>query len=172
MVFYCILAAVVFLALQRLLELRHAARNQAWALENGAQEYGSKHYPLFFLLHIGWIAGWIWEGLLKNELSEIWIAWLAIFIGAQALRYWAITSLGKFWNTRILIVPNATPVRSGAYKFFKHPNYLAVALELLSLPMIFSAWKTAAIATILNAALLLFIRIPEENRALQTMKSP
>lgn len=170
MVLYYIIAAVLFLSAQRLLELRHAARNQAWAIEQGAQEFGAKHYPLFFLLHIGWIVGWIWEGLLKNDLSDIWFVWLAIFIGAQALRYWAITSLGKFWNTRILIVPNATPVTSGAYKFLKHPNYVAVALELLSLPMIFNAWKTALIATILNAALLLFIRIPAENRALQTMK--
>ncbi|MES2765734.1 MAG: isoprenylcysteine carboxylmethyltransferase family protein [Bacteroidota bacterium] len=171
MVIYYIAAALFFLSIQRLLELRLAARNQAWSLSQGAEEFGAKHYPLFFVLHIGWIIGWIWEGLLKNDLSDIWAVWLGIFIAAQFLRYWAITSLGKFWNTRILIVPNATPVTSGAYKFLNHPNYIAVVLELLSLPMIFNAWKTAVIATVLNAALLLFIRIPAENRALQTMKS-
>jgi methyltransferase len=159
--------ALVLVAIQRLLELRLAQNNLKWALSQGAKEYGRAHYPLFFLLHIGWMLGWLVEGLARNQPSSIWWFWLAVFFLAQGLRYWAIRSLGRYWNTRILIVPGAKKISTGPYRFFPHPNYLAVALELLSLPLVFNAWITAVVATILNAILLLGIRIPAEERALQ-----
>lgn len=159
--------ALAFVALQRLLELRLARNNLKWALSQGAKEYGREHYPLFFLLHVGWMLGWLVEGLTRNQPSSIWWLWLAVFVLAQGLRYWAISSLGRYWNTRILIVPGAKKISSGPYRFLSHPNYLAVALELLSLPLMFNAWITAIIATVLNAILLLGIRIPAEERALQ-----
>lgn len=159
--------ALAFVALQRLLELRLARNNLKWALSQGAKEYGREHYPLFFLLHVGWMLGWLVEGLTRNQPSFIWWFWLAVFVLAQGLRYWTISSLGRYWNTRILIVPGAKKVSSGPYRFLPHPNYLAVALELLSLPLVFNAWITAIIATVLNAILLLGIRIPAEERALQ-----
>lgn len=111
--------------------------------------------------------GWLVEGLTRNQASPIWWLWLMVFLLAQGLRYWAISSLGKYWNTRILIVPGARRVATGPYRFIPHPNYLAVALELFSLPLIFNAWITAIVATILNAILLLGIRIPAEERALR-----
>jgi methyltransferase len=89
-----------------------------------------------------------------------------VFAAAQLLRYWAITTLGPRWNTRILIIPGLAPVRHGPYRYLRHPNYVAVALELLAIPLIFNAWLTALIATLLNAALLLLIRIPAEEKAL------
>jgi methyltransferase len=159
--------ALAFVIIQRLLELRLASNNLRWALSQGAREYGREHYPLLFLLHLGWMLGWLIEGLMRNQLSEIWWLWLAVFLLAQGLRYWAILSLGRYWNTRILIVPGAKRVTTGPYRYFPHPNYLAVTLELLSLPLIFNAWITAVGATIFNAILLLGIRIPAEERALQ-----
>lgn len=159
--------ALFFVAVQRLLELRLARRNLAWALKRGAQEYGREHYPLFFLLHVGWMLGWCFEGSSRGGLSPLWGLWLAAFILAQLLRYWAIASLGPYWNTRILVIPGAERVRKGPYRFLPHPNYLAVALELLSLPLVFGAWVSALVATVLNAGLLLGIRIPAEERALR-----
>lgn len=158
---------LALVVLQRLLELRLAQANLRWALSQGAREYGREHYPLFFLLHIGWMLGWLLEGLLRNQLSSIWWLWLAVFLLAQALRYWAIQSLGRYWNTRILIVPGTARVVGGPYRYLRHPNYLAVALELLSLPLVFNAWITALVASLLNAALLLLIRIPMEEYALK-----
>jgi len=95
----------------------------------------------------------------------MWWLWLAGFVLAEALRYWAIATLGQRWNTRILVIDGLPAIRSGPYRFVAHPNYLAVALELVCIPMIFDAWITAAIASVLNAALLLGIRIPAEQRA-------
>lgn len=160
--------ALAFVVVQRILELRLAQANLRWALSQGAREYGREHYPLFFLLHLGWMLGWLLEGLARQQLSPIWWLWLAVFVLAQGLRYWAIQSLGRYWNTRIIIVPGAKKIASGPYRYLRHPNYLAVALELLSLPLIFNAWITALAATLLNAWLLLTVRIPAEEKALST----
>lgn len=164
--------ALALVITQRLLELRLARRNQHWAMAQGAKEYGQAHYPLFFLLHGGWMLGWVIEGSLRNQLSPLWWVWLLVFIAAQALRYWAIQSLGHYWNTRILVIPGARRIQTGPYRYLPHPNYLAVALELLSLPLVFSAWITALVASLLNAALLLLIRIPAEERALNQAQAP
>ena len=86
----------------------------------------------------------------------------------QPLRYWAIVSLGMNWNTRILVLPDAKLVGSGPYRYFSHPNYVVVAVEILTFPLIFGAWITAIVFPLLNAALL-FVRIRTENRALQEL---
>lgn len=160
----------ILIVIQRLFELRLAERNRTWAIAQGAKEYGAEHYPLFFILHPGWFVGWLAESILRGaRLSRLWWLWLALFAAAQGLRYWAIASLGRYWNTRILIVPGARLVRNGPYRFLSHPNYLAVAMELAAVPMLFGAWLTALIAELLNAALLLGIRIPAEEAALKEL---
>lgn len=159
---------LIFIIVQRLLELRVAARNRQWALARGATEYAPEHYPLIVLLHVTWIAGFALEGFEKGaQLGALWQIWLGLFAIAQIGRYWAISSLGFYWNTRILIVPGAKLVRRGPYKFLSHPNYLVVALELFSGPMVFGASITAVVFSLFNAALLLLIRIPAEERALE-----
>jgi methyltransferase len=164
-----IFAAVVAIVLiQRILELRLARRNEAWARERGAREIGASHYPLFFLLHGGWGIGWITEALVRGPtLSHPWWAWMAGFVIAELLRYWAIATLGQRWNTRILVIDGLPAIRTGPYRILAHPNYVAVAFELICIPMIFGAWVTAAIASVFNAALLLGIRIPAEQQALR-----
>lgn len=154
---------------QRLSELVLARRNYAAAIANGAIEHAAGHYPLFFILHIGWLLGWLVESLLRGPaLSPVWWLWLVIFLAAEGLRYWCIITLGPRWNTRILVFPGAPLVATGPYRYIPHPNYLAVALELLSVPLIFNAWATALVATLFNAFILLVIRIPAEERALST----
>lgn len=158
---------VVFLIGQRLVELRLAARNRRWALAQGAKEVGAGHYPLFFVLHVGWFVGWLAEAFWRGPaVGAWWGLWLGLFAAAQLLRYWAISTLGTRWNTRILVIPGLAPIQSGPYRYVSHPNYIAVTLELLVIPLIFNAWLTALLATLLNAALLLLIRIPAEDKAL------
>lgn len=156
------------IVIQRLSELQVAKRNYAWAMAQGATEYGAGHYWLFIVLHTGWLIGWLAEGWWRGgTLANNWWLWLGLFVMAQALRYWALTSLGKQWNTRILILPNAERIARGPYKLLPHPNYIAVVIELLSVPLIFGAWWTALIASVLNAVILLGVRIPAENKALE-----
>lgn len=164
-------SVAVILMVQRLAELALARRNRQWVVALGAKEYGARHYPLFFLLHGAWMAGWITEALTgMPELSSWWPAWLLLFGAAQSLRYWCIYSLGHYWNTRILVVPGATAVRRGPYRYLPHPNYLAVALELAAVPMLFGCWITAVAATIANGLLLVTVRIPQEEAALKLLR--
>lgn len=162
-----LVAVVAAVAVQRLAELVLAARNRRWLLGRGAREFGAGHYPLFVALHTGWLAGWLAEGLVRGGgPGAAWPLWLGLFLVAQGLRYWCIVSLGRRWNTRILVLPGVPPVRRGPYRVLRHPNYLAVTVELLCGPLIFGAWLTALAAGVANGLLLLAVRIPAEEAAL------
>jgi methyltransferase len=157
---------VVLVAVQRLFELVLARRNERRARAHGAVERGRGHYPFIVALHILWLISTLVEGLLREQdLPAYWPVPLAMFLLVQPLRYWAIFSLGKSWNTRILVVPGAKAVGRGPYRYLKHPNYVVVVVEILAFPLIFGAWITALVFTVLNAAVL-SVRIREENRAL------
>jgi len=120
---------------------------------------------------MGWLVSWVEESSLSGgSVSEFWYLWLSLFIIAQGLRYWCIASLGRLWNTRILVIPGSEVIYKGPYRYVTHPNYLAVAIELVSIPMIFGAIITAIIVTLLNAMLILGARIPENRRALRLLK--
>jgi methyltransferase len=99
-----------------------------------------------------------------------WLAALSLAVlgSAMALRYWAIAHLGDRWCTRVLIEPGRAPVASGPYRYFRHPNYLAVVLEIAALPLVHTAWLTAAVFSLLNAAMLT-VRIRVENAALDEL---
>jgi methyltransferase len=160
-------ALIGVVAVQRVSELRLARRNEAWARAQGAREYGAGHYPAFFLLHGAWLLLWpleAWRG--GPTLAGGWWLWLLLFAAAEALRYWAIGTLGSRWNTRILVIPGLSPISRGPYRWLRHPNYVAVVIELAALPLVFGAWRTALVVGAANLALLLGVRIPAEMRAL------
>ncbi len=160
---------MVGVALQRLFELRYSRRNEARLRARGAVERGREHYPAMVAIHGLWLASTLVEGLLRGPEPPAW--WpipLALFLLVQPLRYWALVSLGENWNVRVLVVPGAKLVRSGPYRLFQHPNYVVVAVEVLTLPLIFGAWTTALVFSVLNAAFL-YVRIRAENRALEEL---
>ena len=161
--------AVGLVGLQRLLELALSRRNERMLRARGAAERGQGHYPLIVAMHVLWLLCTVVEGTLRGpELPVYWPVPLASFVLVQPLRYWAILSLGESWNTRILVVPAKKLVRRGPYRYLNHPNYVVVVVEILTFPLIFGAWITALIFSILNAALL-SVRIREENRALREL---
>ncbi len=168
------LRSVVFgatlVGIQRLLELGLSRRNERRLRARGAVERGRGHYPLIVALHALWLLSTAIEGGRRTDARPGRGA-LAAFLLAQPLRYWAITSLGEHWNTRILVVPGEKLVRRGPYRYIRHPNYLVVATEVMALPLIFGARRTAFIFSILNASLLA-IRIREEERALKELAEP
>jgi len=153
--------------LQRLVELVVAKRNEKWMRSQGAFEAGSAHYPIMVAMHIAFFISLLAEViLLDRSLSSMWIILLVIFLTAQVARIWCLTSLGKFWNTKIIILPGADVVQKGPYKWVRHPNYIIVTTELLVLPLIFGAYSTAIIFTLLNVWML-SVRIPAEEKALK-----
>ena len=162
---YVILVAAV--GVERLVELVVARRNLAWSRERGGVEFGASHYPVMVVLHTGLLVGCVAEVLLLNRPFIPALGWpmLAVVIAAQALRWWCITTLGRQWNTRVVVVPGAERISGGPYRLMQHPNYVAVVAEGIALPLVHGAWITALTFTVLNA-LLLSRRISIENSAL------
>jgi len=164
---------IALTGLERIAELRIGRRNLAWSADRGGVEQGRGHWPFMVALHIGLLVGCV---------AEVWIlrpqfqpalggTMLALALGAQGLRWWCIQTLGPRWNPRVVVVPGLAPVRTGPYRWLRHPNYVAVVLEGIALPLIHGAWWTAMVFTLLNA-ILLTVRIPCENAALSTLPAP
>ncbi len=161
------LLLIVLVAVQRLAELALSKRNLAHALAAGGKEVESGHYPVMVALHTAFLIACPVE---VYALDRPFVAVLGIVCGivllfATGLRYWAIGTLGHRWNTRIVVVPGAPPVVGGPFRFLRHPNYLAVILEIAFLPLLHGAWITAVVFTLANAALLR-VRIAAEEKAL------
>lgn len=168
MTFFLVLIIIVIV--QRLLEVLYARVNEKWMKREGAIEAGADHYKWIVLLHVLFFISLLLEVLwLGPERLPVWQFFLFLFIIAQVLRVWALASLGRFWNTKILVLPGADRVKRGPYRWLPHPNYIVVALEIFSLPLIFGAWRTALVFTIANALLLLLVRIPAEEKALELL---
>ena len=77
-----------------------------------------------------------------------------MFCLLQAARLWVLATLGRYWTTRIITIPDAPLVRSGPYRLVRHPNYVIVTAEIAVLPLAFGAWEIAVAFSILNAVLL------------------
>lgn len=156
---YVILAAV---ATQRAAELAYAVRNTRALRRRGGVEYGARQYPLFVALHAAWMIS-----MLLLVPARTWPNWY--LIGAYALlqpmRLWVLATLGSRWTTRVIVLPNTPPVRTGPYRFLSHPNYAIVVLEIALLPLAFRAYAIAAVFSLLNAALIAW-RIRIEGAAL------
>lgn len=159
---------VGILVAQRLSELVLSKRNEKAVRAEGAVEFGANHYWMFFVLHTAWLFGILIEGN-GNDMSRCFALLLILAILTQALRYWAIFSLGKYWNTKILVVPGKGLVSRGPYRFIAHPNYVAVCIELLVIPLMVQALTTAIVVSVLNLIVLFVVRIPEENKALRSV---
>jgi methyltransferase len=164
-VLYTVLIGLV--GLERLAELVVAKRNLVWSRARGGQEFGFGHYPAMVLLHTGLLAGCLIEVWAGDRPFTPALGWpmLALVLAAQLLRWWCIRTLGPQWNTRIVVTPGLTRVTGGPYRYFTHPNYVAVVVEGFALPLVHDAWITAVVFTVLNAGLLT-VRIRAENRAL------
>jgi len=161
---------IVLTSIERLIEVRLSNRNTKWSFEQGGIERGKEHFPFMVVLHTAFLVGCVAEvWFLETKFNPmLGYPMLVLAILCQGLRWWCITTLGNRWNTRVIIVPGLKRLSGGPYRFFNHPNYVAVVLEGIALPLIFSAYWTAAIFTILNACLL-FVRIRCEEHALQEL---
>jgi methyltransferase len=161
---------VALVALERLAELVVSQRNAAWSFARGGVETGRGHYGVMVALHSGFLVAMLVEAFVRRPEVPPALAWsmLGLVFASQALRWWCIVTLGPRWNTRVIVVPGLPPVRSGPYRLLAHPNYLAVVVEGLALPLVHCCWISAAAFTMLNAVLLT-VRLRVENAALASL---
>ena len=158
---------VLAVGAERLVELAVSKRNLAWAFAHGGREYGRGHYPAMVLLHFALLVGCVVEVWVFDRPFLPALGWtmVAVVLATQALRWWCISTLGRRWNTLIVVIPGLPLVKGGPYRWLRHPNYVAVVVEGIALPMVHTAWITAVTFTVLNA-FLLRVRIRAEEDAL------
>jgi len=157
---------ISFIILLRMGELILSQRNEKWLLQNGAIEYGQKHYPYIVALHVLFIASLIIE-YWATQTAYFSLFFLVLYFLLLAFKTWVIVSLGKFWNTKIYHISGFPLIRKGLYKYIKHPNYLIVIVEIAIIPLVFHLYYTAIFFTVLNA-MMLSVRIKNENKVLKT----
>lgn len=157
---------IVAVALERLGELIYSAHNTKALRARGAVEIGRSHYLFFVVLHAAWLVCLV---IFLPHPDFLRWGWLALFGMLQVLRIWVLVSLGPYWTTRILTLPDAPLVRTGPYRFVRHPNYIIVVCEIASLPLAFGEYAVALVFSILNGALLAW-RITVEEGALSARR--
>ena len=161
---------VVAVGIERLAELIVATRNARWAFAHGGVESGRGHYPVMAAMHTAFLVACIAEVAVADRPFLPWLGWpmLALVVASQALRWWCVATLGHQWNTRVIVVPGLPLVSAGPYRWLRHPNYVAVVVEVVALPLVHTAWVTALVFTLANAVVLA-VRIQVEERALATV---
>ena len=145
------LVIVSLVALQRVGELIYAARNTRNLKRHGGVEHGGGHYPLLVALHAAWLIAIV--VVVPADAAISWLP-LGLFVMLQVVRLWIVVTLGGYWTTRIISLPDASLIRHGPYRLVRHPNYLVVIGEIALLPLVFGAWQIAIVFSVLNLAIL------------------
>lgn len=158
---------ILVVGIERLIELVVSRRNAKWSLSHGGQEFGRGHYPVMVAMHSLLLVSCVVEVATQHRPFLPWLGWpmVAVVVLSTAVRWWCVKTLGKHWNPRLIVIPNAPLVDGGPYRWVHHPNYTAVAAEVAALPLVHSAWLTAIVFSVANA-LVLTVRIRAENAAL------
>ena len=163
-VYYTVIAII---CVERVCELVVSTRHANASLRRGGVESGFGHFPVMVALHALLLVGCVVEPLAAHRTFIPALEWsmIALVALANGLRWWCIATLGPAWSARVIVIPGMPLVRTGPYRWFAHPNYVAVVIEGAALPLAGSAWITACAFTVLNAALLT-VRLRCETRAL------
>jgi methyltransferase len=164
------LAALVFAPM--IVEARRAWRNERAQRTRGGVEPAGDVYAVMQTAYPGAFAlmlaeGW-WRGAPRSEWTAVG---LVVFLAAKLLKWWAILALGPFWTFRVIVVPGAALVARGPYRFMRHPNYAAVALELAGAAVMTGAAVSGPLAVVLFS-ILMRKRIGVEDRALGRAPAP
>lgn len=164
MYYYLFIAAI---AAERLVELVVSRRHTRWSIANGGREFGRGHYPVMVGMHSLLLVSCIVEVAALHRPFIPWLGWpmVALVAASTVVRWWCVAVLGKHWNPRLIVIPGSPVVERGPYRWLHHPNYTAVIVEVAALPLVHSAWLTAIVFSIANAAVL-NVRIRAENLAL------
>jgi methyltransferase len=147
---------LLLMAIARLAELGLAGRNQRWLAERGAVEVGSGHYPVMVVQHALFLMSCLVEVwcLDRPFLPPLAAVMMVLLVLAMGLRYWVIATLGRRWTTRVYCLSGEPTITHGPYRYLRHPNYLAVVIEIFALPLIHTAWLTAMIFSVTNGMVL------------------
>lgn len=165
--YWCLLG---FMALQRLSEIVISKINAAWMRQHGGKEFSSEHFTRVVMVMVLFFIGIPVEHWLRQtQLSSVWPFLFGLYLVAQVIRYWAMLSLGRFWNARIWVIPGAPRVVKGPYRWIPHPNYVVVAIELITISLMLQCYITC-LCSMIGFIWFLRVRIPAEEKALALLR--
>lgn len=161
-------AVILFTVFQRIGELFLSKRNESYICAQGGRVLKEKNYIFMVLLHTTWLMSLVYLSFFKQlEIEPAYFYGFGIFfLLGQFFRLSAITTLGKRWSTRVMILPEAPVIKSGLFNYVRHPNYVGVVLEIFSLPAMAALWPVSIVYSLLNG-LILFFRIRFEEKMLK-----
>jgi len=157
-------------ALEMLWETRISSRNSIALKQKGAVEISpSILWVLVVMYIVMYIGSFLEYEVAPKEIAGSWaLIFGGIFLSAKGLKFWAVGTLGPFWTMRVLILPQGSVVTSGPYRFIRHPNYVAVWMEVAAIPLLGKSFVTFLIVFLWCAAVL-FFRIKREEEALMKL---
>jgi methyltransferase len=164
---YLYLALLAAVGLLRLVELWISRGHQERMITAGAARVPEPHFKWIVVVHTGVLIGAALEVVLLKRpfLPLLGAIMFVLFIASNLVRLWVVRTLGDLWSVQIMDSTRIGVVTAGPFRFVRHPNYTGVILEMISLPLIHTAWITA-IATSLAYSFALSMRLRAEESVL------
>jgi len=158
---------LLVVALLRIYELQISQRHQREMLQHGASKVTDPRFRWMVLVHVGVLAGAAAEVVfLHRPFYRVFGAiCFMLFLAANVVRWWVIRTLGEHWNVQVMNSTGMGVITNGPFRYVRHPNYAAVFVEMLALPLIHCAWITA-VAGSLAHIVVLSQRLATEERVL------
>lgn len=164
---YLYLALLTAVGVLRLVELRISRQHQQRMLSQGAVRVPEPHFKWMVVVHTGVLVGAALEVVFLHRpfLPLLAAIMFIVFLASNLMRFWVVRTLGNLWSVQVMDSARVGIVTTGPFRFVRHPNYTGVILEMISLPLIHTAWITA-LATSVGYSITLSLRIQAEERVL------
>jgi methyltransferase len=161
------LALLVAVAAMRIFELRISKKHQQDMTARGASKVKDPNFRWMALFHTLVLVGAAVEVVLLHRpfIPALGLPMIALFVFANFVRWWVIRALGEHWNVQVMDSTKLGVITTGPFRYVRHPNYAAVFVEMIALPLIHTAWITA-LAGAAAHVLILALRLSTEERVL------
>lgn len=151
---------MMYMIILRILELFLSKLNTERLIKDGAKEFYPFHYKFIVIFHSIFLAFFLFKSFGDNNIN---IKPLLFFCFLQFLRFKIIYDLGKFWTTRIIVIDKPL-INTWIFRTFRHPNYIIVFLEVVTICLIFNDIVSLFSFSLINIVLI-FVRIYYEEKA-------
>src|SRR5450432_528927 len=150
------LALLVVVGALRLVELRISRAHQRLLVARGAAKVSEPRFRWMVVLHTAVLVGAALEVIFLKRpfIPGLAASMFVIFLAANAVRWWVILTLGEHWNVQVMDSTELGVVATGPFRFVRHPNYAAVFIEMIALPLIHTAWITALAGAVAHMVVL------------------
>lgn len=161
------IALLLLVGAMRIFELRISKRHRDALAARGAEKVKDPHFQWMAMFHTLVLVGAAVEVVFLHRrfIPALAIPMIALFLLANVVRWWVIRTLGQHWNVQVMDSTRLGVITTGPFHYVRHPNYAAVFVEMIALPLIHTAWITALAGTLAHVVVL-SLRLSTEERVL------